>query len=506
MLIQDSVEVYAYGQNYKPLDFYIKPKPPTHAVVYSWFKTDSVLAPATDDTLYIYVTNLSSDSVATDVSLNLSGDLHLVKDSFYFSQVLPQDTILLKVPYNLRFVPDGSSLNFRIYELYNSGSLRYSCLEHFKLTAKSPQINILAFDLFDNNMDNVVQSTEKGYFLVRLTNTGHNELDSAVVKLQKALSGYIEIFNNPQIIRIKPKDTLDLKFDFVADSFEGDTSTDLYANLYYRDSIFNNSVMKLYLNPPKFLQIGKPVGSTHMFPFYNYWRNELTEILVKQPEYKYITGISRIGFLITKPTSGGYTFYNMKLKIIPTTAQSLSLVDTSEGLTVFQRDTLTIPGDSAWYVFKINPWKNDYKNNLVIAVFWGQNPSYVSSETDAFNVAVSVTNYTSVVYQYYDSTPLETDKSNSRPVLRLYNSAVESIAPAIKVQKISIFPNPAHEHIIIANIYQPGALDVRIYNLSGQLIKRSTKTIVNISGLKPGVYIVRVMTKRGLYVGKFIKI
>ena len=59
---------------------------------------------------------------------------------------------------------------------------------------------------------------------------------------------------------------------------------------------------------------------------------------------------------------------------------------------------------------------------------------------------------------------------------------------------ISVYPNPAHDFIRIdvgANHYSPVQC-VEIYSVTGQLMISSTENKINVSGLEPGMYFVRV--------------
>jgi len=71
---------------------------------------------------------------------------------------------------------------------------------------------------------------------------------------------------------------------------------------------------------------------------------------------------------------------------------------------------------------------------------------------------------------------------------------------------ISIYPNPAADNLTIE---VPQQATIEILNIQGQLVKTllasSTKTIVDVSALPGGVYVVEVKTEKGIKVKKFIK-
>ena len=59
-------------------------------------------------------------------------------------------------------------------------------------------------------------------------------------------------------------------------------------------------------------------------------------------------------------------------------------------------------------------------------------------------------------------------------------------------ETISVYPNPAHGYIHVgANHYSP-VKNVELYSITGQKILSSTETEINVSGLEPGVYFIRI--------------
>jgi len=84
----------------------------------------------------------------------------------------------------------------------------------------------------------------------------------------------------------------------------------------------------------------------------------------------------------------------------------------------------------------------------------------------------------------------------------------------IKPQKISqniieVYPNPAADFINLQLPVNEKGSTVQIYNMPGQMVEEYTYTTenenLNISILKPGVYIVKVQNEAGLFYTKFVK-
>lgn len=59
-------------------------------------------------------------------------------------------------------------------------------------------------------------------------------------------------------------------------------------------------------------------------------------------------------------------------------------------------------------------------------------------------------------------------------------------------EMISIYPNPAHDFIIVETQSIASVLGIELYNVIGQKVLSSTETEINVSGLEPGVYFIRI--------------
>ena len=78
-----------------------------------------------------------------------------------------------------------------------------------------------------------------------------------------------------------------------------------------------------------------------------------------------------------------------------------------------------------------------------------------------------------------------------------------------KIEKpdISIYPNPSNDYFLILSKSNNQVRQVEIKNLAGQLVIQLTprNNRVNISDLKPGIYLVTVETNKGIVTKKLIK-
>jgi len=76
----------------------------------------------------------------------------------------------------------------------------------------------------------------------------------------------------------------------------------------------------------------------------------------------------------------------------------------------------------------------------------------------------------------------------------------------MKSSQLSIFPNPAVDHITISNLHE-NAVNYRLYNSFGELVEsgRIENPTLTVAHLKPGIYIIKTENKNSGYSGRFVK-
>jgi hypothetical protein len=95
----------------------------------------------------------------------------------------------------------------------------------------------------------------------------------------------------------------------------------------------------------------------------------------------------------------------------------------------------------------------------------------------------------------------------------LFLAKLESIFVGIdKVNNslnISVYPNPATEKIMVVIPKGKNGSYITIFNIEGQELFQqeinATSTIIDVGGLKSGIYFVKVVGIKGIQLGKFIK-
>lgn len=87
-------------------------------------------------------------------------------------------------------------------------------------------------------------------------------------------------------------------------------------------------------------------------------------------------------------------------------------------------------------------------------------------------------------------------------------SEIRKVYVSSAVSETTLFPNPAHSTLYIATENGNSIESKVIFNSRGELVYRdiSTDNVINISGLSPGIYFIKLVTEKGTSVQKFMKL
>jgi len=158
-----------------------------------------------------------------------------------------------------------------------------------------------------------------------------------------------------------------------------------------------------------------------------------------------------------------------------------------------------------------NDWRNhllytytyDANNNLIIALgqiwtsFWRQS-SLCTNTYDANNFI------TSKVGRYWSD--YSTSLMSGDSIYYYYHTILGLNYPIAQEGNILVYPNPTSTNITIET---PIKGSISILSLNGQQLLRQEitepSTTIDVSGLKSGVFVVKVIGDKGVQVGKFIK-
>lgn len=77
-----------------------------------------------------------------------------------------------------------------------------------------------------------------------------------------------------------------------------------------------------------------------------------------------------------------------------------------------------------------------------------------------------------------------------------------SVSESAKVS-VSVYPNPARS-ILHIEIDEP-IMQYQIFNVASQIVKTGTEDIVDLAEIPPGIYLIKIITSRGIATDSFIK-
>ena len=101
---------------------------------------------------------------------------------------------------------------------------------------------------------------------------------------------------------------------------------------------------------------------------------------------------------------------------------------------------------------------------------------------------------------YYINSPNGKDSCHYSVPLGLYE---------IRPEEFSVYPNPASKEIRVEAGFDLEKSIVNIYNIQGQIMKKGIRvrsgSVINISQIKPGIYVVEIITDNKHFITKFIK-
>ena len=69
--------------------------------------------------------------------------------------------------------------------------------------------------------------------------------------------------------------------------------------------------------------------------------------------------------------------------------------------------------------------------------------------------------------------------------------------------EVLVYPNPAKNTLNISGV--SSIVNIKIYNVLGQMVQENTSTAIDVSGLKAGNYFVRIETSEGVMSKRFVK-
>ncbi len=506
---EDSLTVYAWGQNKIPAKTIINTISGT-PIVQPQLLTLTANS-GTADTLIFSFGNNTDTATLYDVYATfqvIDPGLNLSVDSVFLDSLPPNTTDTVKIPCTIGQARDLSTIRLllKIHQRYDTSQL--TLYSQKTLTIHSPELQILSISLQDQNHNQVMDANETGQILLKLCNRGHADLDSLDINL--SISPSLATLTPTEIKNqsISSQDTLQVSFAFQCQDFSEVQPAQIKAiitTLATQDSITLNT----YFGQPTYLLLSLGKDTITNYPLDNYWRHGETQILLTRDEIRFIPIIDEIALRIIKPTPNGDKFKNLKIGFYQDNIEQLqNFIDTSLFTTVFSQ-TVTIPDQVRWYYFHTSRWEVDDSKDLVIYIRWGDNGDYVS-KSDAFGVAGENTSFTSVLYKNYDYVGAGSNNvysSTIRPALKIGKGEISDLSSKPSLSVLTLYPNPTSG---LVNLILPGSehlTQIQIYSVGGVLMRtiHGNHTSIDLTGLKPGLYLLRITGQNQVYSAKIIK-
>ncbi len=509
-IFEDSLTVYAWGQNKVPTKTILQTTPNIPLVETQMLTT--VLYSNSADTISFVFAN-STDTATIDSVFALfqvlDQGLAISTDSVFVGSLPPNTYDTVNIPCSVDYLKDLTKINMlvRVHQLYDTTEL-YLYNQKY-LTIYSPDLQIVSFDLFDQNNNYLLDANESAQVKLTLYNKGHADLDSVSAKINIEPQYATITPDSITSYNLKALDTLIMTFDIACQEFSDFIPAQIKATVN-TGQIIDSAIINTYFGQPQYVTLSLGQDTTANYPFNNYWENGETQILLTKDEIKFLGIIDELGFRIVRPTPGGYKFLNLKIGFYQQNIGELtSFIDPQLFTTVYEAD-VTLPDQVRWYYFHTNTWQVDPDKDLVIYITWGDNGDYVP-QNDAFAIVGEKTSFTSVLYKNYDILGVGSDNvyiSYIRPAIKIGKSEISEIqTTGNNRMDISIYPNPTTGilHFILPNEEQIN--QIQILSLSGRIIntKQIKQNTIDISQLQPGIYLLRITTPNNVYTTQVIK-
>lgn len=337
--------------------------------------------------------------------------------------ILPGSTVT-SPGFTIRTTPDNADqttgiIRFKISD--DQGQVNYFTQE---LTINSPILKIRKVRINDQDLVNnqFVFHNDTIKVQVVLTNSGHAPAtdQNCALHLQSFFVDYVGSSDINFNVQAQSSDTLSFILKVNPDIAIGETVS---ANLSLNDSDLNYC-FELIARQRMEVTLGSQQFSIPEFPFYNYYKSNKSQFLIRSEELNLKNPIDSIGFYISNfPNSESQTtFENLSIRFLSFSERSLGInyAPMDSSVLVAQFDTYQIPRRKGWVNFDVSDFSLPSGKNLIVEVVWGQN-SYSTSYQNSFEVHAHKTDFSCTTFGYHDTQypPPVRNSDQYRPDMRL---------------------------------------------------------------------------------------
>ena len=362
-----------------------------------------------------------------------------------------------------------------------------------ELTINSPILKIANVLVNDQELVNNQLVFQKDTLKIRvvLSNSGHAPATNQSCSLQLE-SFFMDFLGNSDFsfsINPQSSDTLYFFLKVNPDIAIGETVS---ARLSLNDSDLNDQ-FELIAKQGLEVTLGSQQFSVPEFPFYNYYKSNKSQFLIRSDELNLKNPIDSLGFYISNfPNSESQTtFKNLSIRFLSSSVKSLGINYTSmdSSVLVAKFDSYKIPRKKGWVTFDVSDFNLTSGKNLIVEVVWGLN-SYSTSYQNSFEVYAHKTDYSCSTFGYHDTQypPPVRNTDQYRPDLRLV-------------------PKPAAKNPISFALFSEEQIPYFSYQIKigTQILSSNPDGIVNLS-LPVGSFPVEVFDGSAILISDTIRI
>ena len=255
----------------------------------------------------------------------------------------------------------------------------------FTLNVTAPKLNLETKATIDKPNGQIFPG-ETADIIIPITNTGHERIDLATVKLTADDEHpMVQIISNNQTIsNLNPGDTIICRFTIATNEFaDMMTPFDFKVTATANEPLHSDSCRyTITIGKLEDKIIGTGTSTEDLYPFNNYYKTGRTQILYTADDIgnkPIMIDEIAFSFYYTTPQNKFNGFSNFTLKMKYYNSDNLELrdfVDVSDAETVLKMDLMNI--DSKELNLKFDkPFVYDGKHNVLLEIGWGQNTDYV---------------------------------------------------------------------------------------------------------------------------------
>ena len=369
------------------------------------------------------------DTLGQDITIVMSSldeRIQIIDSLIRVLTLAPKDTLALQDGFRLRIADNLSDLTTLSVNLKVSDAKGQMNELSTQLIVGAPVVELSSLSVSDVITENgeLVFSRDTLYVSQVVSNRGHAPAENLHSELVCA---------SPYVTLVAPA-----RYSYGLAPMVRDTivySIIIHPNMPKGDcidlSVVNaqqSMALRLVAYHTRVVQVGESTVSVKEYPFYNYYKNNKTQIIVRADELPSLGLVDSIGLYISAyPNVTSYTlFKNLTIGLGTCERDEFNYSYVEDPTLLKYTASYYLPRHSGWCYFDVEDFTISGDENILMSLTWGAN-SYYAPLTQSYEVWANSTSFNSVVLGYHDSQspPNMRKVSTYRPNLRFVPKAVE---------------------------------------------------------------------------------